>query len=189
MPDVTTLLQSYWDDPVSREEVHRRVVAELHRRAEACLRGAGPHTLEPAALVSEAFLKIFKGATIPWKDRNHFFAFMFSAMKQVLIDHARKKNAQKRKRDVPHFEVREDDRVADDDLEAAILIADVLEKLSQESPLTARIVGLLYCEQRTFAEIAELLRAHEGLTLTAQDVERHWQLAQARIYQVVMGKK
>jgi RNA polymerase sigma factor (TIGR02999 family) len=96
--EVTRLLRK-WSagDKDALEKLLPLVYDELRRRAGAYLRAerAG-HTLQPTALVHEAYLKLVGGDAIEWKDRAHFFGVAARAMRQVLVDHARARNAAKR---------------------------------------------------------------------------------------------
>jgi RNA polymerase sigma factor (TIGR02999 family) len=93
--DVTRRLHAWRDgDPEAPSELFERVYRELRRRAAAYLRGERRgHTLQPTALVAEAFLRLSERRQVDWQDRNHFFAVAAQAMRRVLIDHARRQRA------------------------------------------------------------------------------------------------
>jgi RNA polymerase sigma factor (TIGR02999 family) len=84
-------------DATVADELMPLVYGELRRIARACMRGAQPeHTLQPTALVNEAFIKLFAGGQPTLNDRAHFLALMSRVMRQVLVDHARGAAAAKR---------------------------------------------------------------------------------------------
>ncbi|MGO4880718.1 MAG: ECF-type sigma factor [Bryobacteraceae bacterium] len=83
-------------DKAAEEELFRIVYTELRRIARYAMQGERPdHTLQPAALVHEAFVRLV-GEQIPWNNRAHFFAVAATTMRRVLIDYARSLGAQKR---------------------------------------------------------------------------------------------
>lgn len=94
-----TELLSRWShgDLAAREALVPLVYDELRRIARRCLaKQRSGHTLEPTALVHEAYLRLAGRDSIPWNDRVHFFAVASQMMRQILVDHARKKGAAKR---------------------------------------------------------------------------------------------
>jgi RNA polymerase sigma factor (TIGR02999 family) len=95
----TTVLLRAWQegDRGALDELTARVYDELHRLAGSYLRRERPdHTLGPTALVSEAFLRLVGGEPCSWNDRVHFFAVAARHMRQILVDHARRRSAAKR---------------------------------------------------------------------------------------------
>jgi len=94
---ITALLRAWQDgDEAALPELTSEVYEELHRIAERIFRkeNAG-HTLQPTALVNEAFINLI-GAEVSWQDRAHFFALSARMMRRILVSHARIRNAQKR---------------------------------------------------------------------------------------------
>src|ERR1044072_1415482 len=96
--EVTRLLRAWrGGDAVAHEELLRRVYDELKRVAASQLRGArGGPTLQPTALVHEAFMRLGAQTRVDWQDRRHFFALASPPMRRVLVDHARARLADKR---------------------------------------------------------------------------------------------
>ena len=94
---VTVLLRAWREgDPAARESLFPIVYQELRRRADHAFRGErADHTLQPTALVHEAFLRLVS-ADVGWNDRAHFFAIAARTMRRVLVDHARERGAAKR---------------------------------------------------------------------------------------------
>ncbi len=95
--EITALLRAWTaGDARAPEDLFPLVYAELRRRAAALMRRErGGHTLQPTALVHEAYLKLVD-QKLPWKDRAHFYGVAARAMREVLVDHARRRNAAKR---------------------------------------------------------------------------------------------
>lgn len=94
---ITELLHRVGDDPEAFNALLPHVYQQLRDLAAARLRGERPdHTLQPTALVHEAYLKLAGAAAAPFADRGHFFRVAARAMRQILVDHARARNAAKR---------------------------------------------------------------------------------------------
>ena len=187
---LTDLLSKYWTDAEARDRFHEFAHAELSRLAGACLKSVGPgRALDTQALIGEAYLRLFGGAEVRWESRVHFYSFMYRTMKNVLIDQHRRQMAAKRGGGVLHFPVKESDNVAHDPLAENILVLDLLEGFARESSLTARITGLVLCEQQTLPEVVEILKREEGSKLTLRDVEKHWHYAEAQLQRRLMERR
>lgn len=161
-------------DSTVAEQLAPLLYDELRARARAYLRGErSDHTLQPTALVHEAYLKLAGGAEIDWRGRTHFFAAAAVAMRRVLVDHARGRNTSKRGGAV--------EKVSIDDVGVSIAPVDVdmlalhaaIEKLSSLNPRHARIVEMRFFAGMTVPEVAESL----GLSRTT--VEDDWTFARA----------
>jgi RNA polymerase sigma factor (TIGR02999 family) len=152
------------------------VYGELHRLAQAHLRRehAG-HTLNATALVNEACLKLLGRTTAgSLNDRQHFFAVASRAMRQILLDHARARLAQKRGGGLgPHVTL--GDQVAGEgrDEETLIALNDALTQLAQVSERLGRLVELRYFAGLDDAEIAAILG------VSVRTVNRDWRTARA----------
>ena len=132
------------------------------------------HTLEPTALVHEAYAKLAGGADDEWQNRAHFFAVAAKAMRQVLADHARRKKAAKRAGN--RHRVTLSGLLTPPDGENQIdLIAldEALEKLSQRYPEQARVVELRFLAGLPLEEAAHVLGVSDST------VKRQWFLARA----------
>src|SRR5215510_14674392 len=97
--DLTALLGRWrTGTPEERERLFEAVLGELRRTAGAYMkRERGDHTLQPTALIHEAYLRLIRDQDVCWEDRAHFFGIAARVMRQILIDHARKCTAEKRK--------------------------------------------------------------------------------------------
>jgi DNA-directed RNA polymerase specialized sigma24 family protein len=140
------------------------VYDELRRLAAAFMRGERPgQTLQATALVHEAYLRR-AGAGTPWRDRQHFIGIAARSMRQILVEHARARGAQKRWGGM--------DRVS---------LTDALARAEQIDPEQARIVELRYFVGLGIDETAE------ALGLSPATVKRRWSLARAWLFRELSG--
>jgi RNA polymerase sigma factor (TIGR02999 family) len=173
--DVTGLLRRWSEgDKQALEGLLPLVYEELRALAASCFRSERPdHTLQPTALVHEAYLRLIGQEHVAWQNRAHFFGIAAQMMRRILVDHARRKKAAKR--DAATFRVElpasEDGPV---DLDPEILSLDeALKGLEVLDPRQARIVELRFFGGLTVEETAEV--AGVG-TAT---VKREWRTARA----------
>ena len=158
---VTILLQRWRDgDKSALDELIALVYAELHRMAQSYLRRNHPEqTLQPTALINEAYLKLFQNAP-RFEDRAHFFAMMSRVMRQVLVDHARSAAAEKRggrEQRVPWDTAIE---LESNGVPRRLMVLELnraLESLSSESPALAEVVEMHYFGGMTAEEVALVL--------------------------------
>lgn len=135
------------------------VYAELRRLADREMRNERPgHTLRPTDLVSEAYLKLSDGTPPPLSDRAHFFAIAVRYMRQILVDHARRRAAEKRGASVRKVTL--DDAIAIDHGEELLALDDALRALAAHDERKARVVELHYLGGLTHEEIAGVLEVH-----------------------------
>ncbi len=136
---------------------------------------ATSHTLQPTALVNEAYLKLANGA-VDAADRSHYFAIAAKAMRQVLIDHARRKGALRRGNapERVNLETGADGLIelADEPLDL-IIVHDLLTQLEEHHPVQAKIVELRLFAGASVPEVAT------ALDTSVRSVERHWRFARA----------
>ena len=173
--DVTHLIERCREgDAGAFDELLGAVYGELRRLAAYHMRDARPgHTLQPTALVHEAYLKLVKCPDASWNDRSHFFAAAAQAMRHILVDHARARATGKRAGDAPRIPL--DDVV---DLAAAdevdlVALNEALERLAAVDPEAGRIVELRYFGGLTVPEVAEVVGVSRAT------VEREWAAARA----------
>lgn len=160
-------------DDAAREELFPVVYGELHRLARAHMARQRPgHTLQPTALVNEAFLKMCRPEEVVWVDRQHFLRVAATAMRQILVDHARKRNADKR-RD-PGQRVELDGLVGEFERRSGgILELDAaLERLQQHDPELVKLVELRFFGGHEVAEAARLLGISERTAYRRWNVAR-----------------
>lgn len=158
-------------DAEASERLFERLYAELHQCAHRQLRGARGHTLSTTALVHETWLKLIQSPTLPMESRRHFMALAARAMRQVLVDHARRRQADKRGGEAVFVTL--DERVPDE-REAALEVLALdraLSALEEIDARAARVVSLHFFGGLSFPAIAEI----EGLN--ERTVKRDWQAA------------
>jgi RNA polymerase sigma factor (TIGR02999 family) len=169
-------------DPGAVDQLFPLVYEQLHRAAEIALRGERPgHTLQPTALVHEAYLKLVGSGGIPARDRGHFLAISSRAMRQVLVDHARRRRAGKRgagETPLP-IEIAVPDRAVQFD--EVIAVDDALERLAAHSARLRTVVEMRFFGGLSEEEIAA------ALGVTTRTVQRDWVRAKAWLYREVYG--
>jgi RNA polymerase sigma factor (TIGR02999 family) len=138
------------------------VYEELRLIAEGYLRRERPdHTLEPTALVHEAFLKLSSQSRLAANDRTHFLAIAAGAMRQILVDHARATQALKRGGGWQRISVSEAISEASQGSEDLLVLDSALQKLAEEDERAAAIVEMRFFAGLTEAEIAAVLGMSE----------------------------
>lgn len=159
--DVTTMLRAWQrGDKEALEQIAPVIHQELRRLAVFHLRGERKeHTLSPTALISEVYLRLLGGARIELRERAHFFRIASRNMRQILVDHARKRCAGKRK-DGEHLVELDETIVARDQPWELVMLDDALEKLENEHERQAKVVELHYFGGLTHEEIAEMCEVH-----------------------------
>jgi RNA polymerase sigma factor (TIGR02999 family) len=147
---------------------------ELRTLAASYLRRERPdHTLQPTALVNEAFLKLVDQRAVRWQNRAHFFGIAAQAMRRILVDHARAHLASKRggaMRKVPLHEANLGGPARDIEV---LALDEALTRLAAMDPQQARIVELRYFGGLTMEETAEVMR------LSRATIGREWRVAKA----------
>ena len=158
-----------------------QVYDELRRLAANYLRHERPgQTLQATALVHEAFLRLSKEKNQPWKNRTHFLAIAALSMRQILVQRARARHAEKRGGGAEKIAL--DESVMADHTPTApggvdVLALDTaLEKLAALDPQQAKIVELRYFGGLTVEEVAE------SLDISPATVKRHWTVARAWLH-------
>jgi RNA polymerase sigma factor (TIGR02999 family) len=175
---ITGLLKAWGDgDLQARDDLLPLVYLELRRRARAYLRRERPdHTLQPTALVHEAFIRLAGQNRVDWKNRAHFFGVAAQMMRRILVDHAREHLSAKRPGSA--LRVTFDERVAaaaPRDCEV-LLLEEALRELTILDPRQARIVEFRYFAGMSEREVAEVL------AISRSTVTREWQTARAWLY-------
>ena len=152
------------------------IYGELRRIAAVRMQAERPsHTLSPTALVHEAYLRI-SGAEETYEDRNHFLAIAAKAMRNILVDHARARHAEKRGGAADCIALGGLDVAAPQTDEELLGLDDALDRLAQVNPRQARVVELRYFAGLTEAEVASVLG------VTRRTVNRDWSMAKAWLY-------
>jgi RNA polymerase sigma factor (TIGR02999 family) len=159
------------------EELLPLVYQELRRLAAGYLRRerAG-HTLQPTALVHEAYLRMVDQTQVRWQNRAHFFGVAAQMMRRILVDHARSQHAEKRGGDVQKLSLDENIDVSGDRASELVALDEALERLAEIDPQKSRVVELRFFGGLSVEETAEVLG------VSAPTVKRHWRLAKAWLF-------
>lgn len=183
--DITELLNGLREgDQNARSQLIALVYPELRRIAAQYMnRERGGHTLQPTALVHEAYLRIAGQQDQIWQNRNHFFAVASQVMRQVLVDHARRHAAAKRGGGAPQVEF--NDRLLFESRNAhlALEIDDALEQLAKVDARQADVVVYRIFGGLTEEEIADVLN------VSARTVKRDWRMARAWLHGILGERK
>ena len=181
MNEITLLLQAIDQGKGQRsEDLLPLVYDELRRLAAARMAQEAPgQTLQPTALVHEAWLRLVTGADRSWENRAHFFRAAAQAMRRILVDRARHKASLKCGAG--------GEKVSLDDLELAstspddriLLIDEALHRLEAEDPESARVVTLKFFGGLTNQDVAK------SLGVTERTVERQWAYAKACLFGII----
>jgi len=158
------------------------VYAELRALAEARMRRTPPgQTLQPTALVHEAYLRVVRGADAAWEGRKHFFFAAARAMRDILVEQARRRQSLKRGGDRQREALDMVDVVFEEPQEDVLALNEALTRLEQENPEAAQLVLLRYYAGLTGKETADVL----GVSLSM--VDRRWRFARAWLRRALEG--
>ncbi len=156
------------------------VYAELRALAASYMSGQrSDHTLQPTALVHEAFLKLVDQSAASFNDRTHFFAVSARAMRQILVDHARKRSRAKRRPDGHRVDFHQVTLGKEDDLIQILAIDEAIDRLGASDDRQAKIVEMRIFGGMTVDETAA------ALGVSPRTVELDWKLARARLSQLL----
>ena len=160
------------------QELLPQVYAELRRLAASKLAAEAPgQTLQPTALVHEAWLRLGGPTERSWADRAHFFAAAAEAMRRILVDNARRKQSQKhggglQRVDLTHLEV-----ATPEDDSTVLAVSEALERLATEDPQCAELIKLRFFAGLPNVEAARILGMAE------RTAKRTWAYARSRLYE------
>jgi RNA polymerase sigma factor (TIGR02999 family) len=160
-------------DPAARERLFAVAYEELRIQARAQLRGGGRNTyLDTTVLVHESFLRFMQAGQLIGQDRGHFFAYAGRIMRSVVVDFARKRQAERRGGQVQHVpldtQLAEDLRASDEDL---LRIDEALQALQEADERLVRVVEMRFFAGMTEAEVAD------ALGIADRTVRRDWEKA------------
>jgi RNA polymerase sigma-70 factor (ECF subfamily) len=176
--DVTRLLRAWGKgDLEARDDLIPLVYRELRRRAAAFLRRErSDHTLQPTALVHEAFVRLVGQSRVDWKNRAQFFGVAAQMMRRILVDHARERQRLKRQGAALRVALGED-LAATQPRDSEVLALDrALEELTRLAPRQGQIVELRYFGGLSEEEVAGVL------SLSRATITREWQTARAWLF-------
>ena len=172
---ITQLLERWSQgDEKALDQLMPLVYDELHRLAGAYLRSERrEHTLQPTALVNEAYLKLVRQRNIQWQNRAQFFGVAAQLMRRILVDHARANYADKRGGNRVNISLRNIGAFGTQPTTDVLALHDVLNRLAEIDPDQGRIVELRFFGGLTIDETAEVMQVSHST------VEREWKIAKA----------
>ena len=175
--EITRLLRAHREgDPAAFGRVLDDVYPLLRRIAGKQLRSAGGRgTLDATSLINEVYLKLIDDADRTWENRSHFFAVTARAMRQIVIDHARRKSRAKRGGGVAPLELDPERIAVAEEAERLVIMNQALERLGAQSPTLLQVVECRFFAGMTVGETAE------ALGISERSVERHWSDAKAAL--------
>jgi len=176
MAEVTQILHQIQQGNVAAaSDLLPLVYAELRRLARYRMRKERPgQTLNPTALVHEAYLRLVADQAMNWDGRSHFFAAAAEAMRRILIENARRGKSLKRGGDLNQQELLEENAIIHlDDMDELLDLDAALTKLAVDEPELAKLVELRYFAGLTVEETAQ------ALGVSARTVKRNWAFARA----------
>ncbi len=160
------------------------LVYESLRRYAAALMGreGGPRTLEPTALVHEAYMRLVDQSRVSWQGRTHFFAVGAEMIRRVLVDDARRRGAKKRGGGRQRFSLKTGDEPSGSREVDLLALDDALEKLAGLDARAARVVELRYFGGLAEADVATILG------VSASTVRDDWRMARAWLRDELSGE-
>ncbi|HLX72863.1 MAG TPA: ECF-type sigma factor [Verrucomicrobiae bacterium] len=162
------------------EELLPLVYEELRRLASVQMAGeAAGQTLQPTALVHEAWLRLVKEESRTWRNREHFFRAAALAMRRILVDRARHKLSLKAGSRSEKICLEDVDLAAATTDDRVLLVDESLDRLEKEDPESARVISLKFFCGLTNKEAAEVLG------VTERSVERQWAYAKASLFELI----
>jgi len=172
-------------DPHAAEQLLPLVYTELRRLAANRLAREAPgQTLQPTALVHEAYLRVLecRGVEQKWDDRSHFFAAAAEAMRRILIERARRKMSVKGGGEFRRVDLAQCTAADEADAQQLLLLDEALDELERHDSVAAKLVKLRYFSGLSHQEAAEAL----GIGRRAAD--RLWALARTWLYQQITDR-
>ena len=159
------------------------VYGELRRLAASYLRKERVgHTLQPTALVHEAYMRLVDQTQVQWQNRAHFFGVAAQMMRRILVDHARGRQAEKRGGEYQKLSLDENIDVSGDRSAELVALDEALDRLAQLDPQKSRIVELRFFGGLSVEETAEVIG------VSAPTVKRQWRMAKAWLYGQVQNQ-
>lgn len=177
--NVTQLLLAWREgDPAALAELMPLVYGELRQLAAGHLNRERPnHTLQPTALVNEVYLQLIDQRQVNWQNRAHFFGATAEIMRRLLVDHARKHQAEKRGGGAIKVSLADVAVVLESEPDVDVILLDqALDELASLDPPLARLVELRYFGGLSVEDTAEFLN------LSPATVKRHWQTAKSWLH-------
>jgi RNA polymerase sigma-70 factor (ECF subfamily) len=175
--EVTQLLNEMAKgDSGAAEKLLPLVYSELHRLAASYMRRERPdHTLQPTALINEAYLRLAR-ENAEWNSREHFIGMAANVMRHVLVDYARAHKAQQRDGGMKRVEMQDNLAISTEKLEELLSLDEALKTLESLHPRQGKVVELRYFGGLSVEQIASLLG------VSPRSVKRDWSLARIWLF-------
>ena len=183
MSDITRILDRVQQGGAkAAEELLPLVYDELRKLAAHKMANEAPgQTLQPTALVHEAWLRLSQQADARWQNREQFFAMAAEVMRRILVDRARRRQARKHGGDLERVELDAVELPGSGNDAVVLQVNEALERLAAEDKVKAEVVKLRFFVGLENAEIAAVLGVSE------KTVQRHWSFAKAWLYRAMQG--
>jgi RNA polymerase sigma factor (TIGR02999 family) len=176
--EITQILHD-WNkgDEEAKEKLLPFVYEQLKRQARILMsRERANHTLQPTALVHEAFIRLSEETGIEWENRSHFYGIASHLMRQILIQHARMHAAEKRGNNQVHFSIHDTQIPVEERANSIIVLDEALERLASIDERQAKVVEMRFFGGFSNQEIAE------SLDITERTVIRIWKATKFWLY-------
>ena len=184
MTHVTRIMEGIQAGQTHAEDLLPLVYQELRRLAAAKMAHEPQgHTLQPTALVHEAWLRLSQEGRSEWKNREQFYAMAAEVMRRILVDRARRRRAPKHGGDLQRVELDAIELPVPENDALVLDVHNALEQLAAEDPEKAAVVKLRFFVGLENAEVAALLGVSE------RTVQRHWAFAKAWLYRAMQTDK
>ncbi|MEM7349841.1 MAG: sigma-70 family RNA polymerase sigma factor [Acidobacteriota bacterium] len=172
---VTQFLHAWREgDTESFDRLIPLVYTELRRLAARLMQGDSPNTLQPTALVHEAFLRLIDQQRVDWQDRRHFLLISACIMRRIIIDHARARNSLKRGGDVARVPIDEALDVFEQRCSEYLDLDEALDRFAEIDPLKASVIELRVFGGLTQEETAEALGISRPSVVRYTKVAKAW---------------
>ncbi|MHC1765676.1 MAG: sigma-70 family RNA polymerase sigma factor [Verrucomicrobiia bacterium] len=183
MSDVTQILEALRQgDPKAGDELLSAVYDQLRRLAAFKMASEMPgQTLQPTALVHEAWIKLVANENARWENRAHFFGAAAEAMRRILIDNARRKHALRHGGGQHRVDIQDVDLASATEDEQLLAVHEALDKLAAHDKTKAELVKLRYFVGMTIEEAAEVLG------ISTATAKRYWAYARAWLFREIAG--
>jgi len=181
MSEITQLLDAAAaGDRQASADLLPLVYDELRKLAAARMAAENPgHTLDATALVHEAYLRLFDRSQLDWHDRRHFYSVAAIAMRQIIVDHARRRAAAKRGGGLKRVDLDASQLAIEEQAEEIVALNQALSRLAQLDERLARVVELRFFAGLSVEEVALVMETSE------RTVKRDWRKACALLYQAL----
>jgi RNA polymerase sigma factor (TIGR02999 family) len=159
------------------------VYEELRKLAADRMRGERTdHTLQPTALVHEAYARLVGNNDLPWSSRGHFFAAAAEAMRRILVEHARAKQGPRRGGGLKKMPLDVVDLATSEDPEQILAVDEAISRLEKQDPGAARVVRLRFYADLTVEETAK------AMGISERTVMREWSFARIFLFRVLKDR-